>query len=204
MLEKDTFAELRHSQEEKYFIQKEQELIKQLRRRIGLENELENISHTKEVVTEELLRDLQELGYTRKTLSLLHIVPLVYVAWSEGFVTDRERQLIFSISRARGIEENSAAESKLKAWLEESPTEEFFQKSLGIIQTVLHALPPEEEAVEKLELVKECRQVAEVSRNLLEYWGAITPSEQEAINHVAEELEREHYTIAKQATVAKE
>lgn len=204
MLEKDTFAELRHSQEEKYFIQKEQELIKQLRRRIGLENELEHIAHTKEFVTEELLRDLQLLGYRQETLSLLRLVPLVYVAWSEGFVTDRERQQIFSVARARGVEENSIADIQLKKWLDDSPSEEFFQKSLGIIQTVLHALPPEEEAVEKLELVKECRQVAEVSRDLLEYWGAITPSEQEAINRIAAELEREHYKVAEQASVAKQ
>jgi hypothetical protein len=189
MFEKDTFATLRHTQEEKYFIQKEQELIQQLRRRIELEHEIENLTHTKEVITEDLVRDLQSLDYTAETLSLLHFVPLVRVAWSEGFINDRERKIILNIAHARGIEENSVAHKRLEAWLTESPTEEFFQKSLGILQTLLHALPPEEEKAEKSELVEECTQVAEASRQLLGYWGSIPQIEKETINRIATELE---------------
>ena len=190
MFEKDTFATLRHTQEEKYFIQKEQELIRQLRRRIELEHELENMTNAKEVITEDLVRDLQSLGYTAETLSLLHFVPLIRVAWAEGFVNDRERKIILNIAHARGIQEDSTAHKKLEAWLAESPTEEFFQKSLGIIQTLLHSLPPEEEKTEKEELVSECEQVAEASRQLLGYWGAIPQIEKETINRIAAELER--------------
>ncbi len=197
MSQKDAFEELRYSQEEKYFIQKEQELIEQLRRRHEIENEIENITHSKDVITDELLRDLQSLGYTHETLSLLYMVPLVYVAWAEGFISDLERKRIFSIAQSRGIQENSRTHSQLNNWLDEQPTEEFFQKSLGIIQTLLHALPPDEEEKEKRELIAECHQVAEVSRNLWGYWGAIPKPEKEAINYVTAELEREHYLVAK-------
>jgi len=200
MSQKDAFEELRYSQEEKYFIQKEQELIGQLRRRAEIENEIENITHSKDVITDELLRDLQSLGYTRETLSLLYMIPLVYVAWSEGFVSDLERKRIFTIAHTRGIQDNSKAHKQLSTWLDEQPTEEFFGKSLGIIQTLLHSLPPDEEEKEKRELIAECHQVADISRNLWGYWGAIPRPEKEAINHIAEELEREHYSITKEQT----
>jgi hypothetical protein len=189
MFEKDTFATLRHSQEEKYFIQKEQELIQQLRRRLELEHEIENLTHTKEVITEDLVRDLQSLGFTAETFSLLHFVPLVRVAWSEGFINDRERKIVLNIAHHRGIQEGSTQHKQLEAWLTESPTEEFFQKSIGIFQTLLHALPPEEEKAEKQELIEECTEVAEASRQLLGYWGPIPQIEKETINRITAELE---------------
>ena len=36
----------------------------------------------------ELLRDLNELGFTPETVTLLPLVPIVQVAWAEGGVSD--------------------------------------------------------------------------------------------------------------------
>ncbi|MBD0327692.1 MAG: hypothetical protein ICV68_14740, partial [Pyrinomonadaceae bacterium] len=99
MLEKDLFAKLRRSREDEFFVEREQELINQLRRRMDLENELQRMITSRAAANAEILRSLQEMGYTRETLSLLHLVPLVYVAWAEGFVTDEERAQILEAAR---------------------------------------------------------------------------------------------------------
>lgn len=198
MSNKNTLASLRRSREDEYFLEREQELISKLRRRASLEAELTRLAETRLEAGQEILRDLEELGYTRSTLSLLHIVPLVYVAWSKGFVTDRERELIFRAARLRGIDDESDAWKQLDEWLTRRPSEQFFETNLGIIETLLHGLPPEAQAAAKRDLVSYCTQVASVSGGLLDMWGQITPEKQAAIDHVAAELEHEHYTASRE------
>lgn len=192
MLEKDLFAKLRRSREDGYFLEREQELIKQLRRRMELENELQRMITSRAAANAEILRSLQEMGYTRETLSLLHLVPLVYVAWAEGFVTDEERAQILEAARLRGIKEDGEAYAQLKEWLSVRPRDEFFEKALGIIHTMLEALPQEAEAAVARDLVYYCTKVAHASGGLLELWGTVSPEEQQAINHIAAALQEKH------------
>ena len=197
MLEKDTFDSLRRSREAEYFIKREQELISKLRRRVNLEAELRRLLASKEAANEEILQDLEALGYRRATLSVLHLVPLVYIAWAEGFVTANERTRIFEIARIRGITPESLAYQQLNELLTHRPTDEFFEKTLGIIQTLLGALPPEEREAGKRNLVAYCTQVAAASGGILHLWGQISDEEHAAIDHIAAELERDHYTATK-------
>jgi hypothetical protein len=103
MTEKEAFAKREHWLEETYFRKKEQELIEKIRRR----RELKEATGAAE---EEILNDLQALGYTRETVErLLHLMPLVQVAWAEGFVTKRERERIFEVAGLRGVAEGTPA-----------------------------------------------------------------------------------------------
>lgn len=197
MLEKDSFDSLRRSREAEYFIEREQELISKLRRRVNLETELRRLLANKEEANQEIMQDLEALGYRRATLSVLHLVPLVRIAWAEGFVTERERGRIFEIARLRGIEPGSLPYEQLSEWLTHRPSEEFFEKTLGIIQTMLEALPPEEREAGKRNLVAYCKQVAAASGGILHLWGHTSDEEHAAIDHIAAELEREHYTASR-------
>ena len=86
-----------------------------------------------------VLRDLQELGYTAETVQLLHLVPLIQMAWAEGSVSDRERALIVEAARSRGVEQDSAADRQLAVWLESRPSEELFEKTLRAVAALLQA-----------------------------------------------------------------
>jgi hypothetical protein len=43
------------------------------------------------------------LGYVPETVMLLHLVPLVQMAWADGGVSNPERALIVEAARAPGI-----------------------------------------------------------------------------------------------------
>ena len=191
MTTKGTFVDWKRTQEEKYFRKKELEFIERRRRLTALEGERQDMAQVIGVADEEILREIQEFGFTCETVKLLYLVPIVQIAWAEGKVTNRERKLIFEAARAQGIEENSLAYQKLSDWLMERPAEEFFDKSLHLIRMILQTLPREKQQDSKINLFSHCTQVAEASGGTAGFLGGgdrICDEERTAIKRVAAEL----------------
>src|SRR5688572_10184253 len=128
MTEKDAFASRKKGQEEEYFRKQEQALIEQMRARQQAEAERQQMAEALGLADDEILRELQALGYTRETVSLLHLAPLVQVAWAEGKMTEGERRLIHDLARSRNIEAGSPVDQRLTEWLDQRPAEDFFER----------------------------------------------------------------------------
>src|SRR5688500_5654299 len=111
--DKDAFKERGRALEEEYFRRKEQELIAKMREKAAAETARQELGARTGVADAQLLADLQDLGYTADTISLLHVVPLVQMTWADGSVSMRERDLIIEAARARGIESGSPADQQL-------------------------------------------------------------------------------------------
>ena len=190
MTEKDAFAGRKKGQEEEYFRKQEQALIGQMRARQQAEAERQQMAEALGLADDEILRELQALGYTRETVSLLHLAPLVQVAWAEGKVTEGERRLIHDLARSRGIEAGSPVDQRLTEWLDERPAEDFFERTLRIIRALLQALPPDERAVGRRDLLSHCAQVAAASGGFLGF-GNVSEAEQALLDRIAAELERD-------------
>ena len=93
----------------------------------------------------------------------LKLLPLVKVAWADGRITKRERQMIFDSMFDLGIDPNNENLNRLLGWLELSPKEEFFQESLEKLRAGLETLSDDEHANEKYSLISQCTLVAEAS-----------------------------------------
>lgn len=197
MSNKDAFAERRRGLEEEYFHKKEKELLEKLRRRMQAEVERGQMAEALGIQDTEILSDLQALGYTRETVALLHLVPLIQVAWADGDVTLREKDLILELARSRGIAADSTAYEQLAGWLTQRPSEQFFQDTLRIIAALFEALPPEQQAAGKRDLVSYSVNIASISGGILGL-GKISRQEQEVIERISAELEQAHQTAARQ------
>ena len=158
MMHHDSFDDRRRGLEAEYFHKQEQQLIEKLRLRYQL-------TKVTGITDEDLLRDLDELGYTRETVMLLYLVPLVEVAWAEAGVAEEERSLILEAARLRGLDEASAAHKELTQWLKHRPPEEFFEKTLRLIRAVLQTLPPEEREHETQDISAYCIRIAKASHS---------------------------------------
>jgi hypothetical protein len=140
------------------------------------------------VVDEEILLDLQMLGFTPETVMLLHLVPLLQVAWAEGGVSERERDLIMEAARARGIESGSAADSQLATWLATRPSADFFEGALRAIGAILQARPAEEREASRRDLLSYCMAIASASGGILGF-GKMSPQERKALARISQEFE---------------
>ena len=189
MSTKDGFTDLGQSKENEYFWKKELELIDEGRRQAKLEAERRHLGEAVGVTDPELLEDLRELGFTPETVMLLHLVPLVQMAWIDGHVSNRETQLILEASRQSGISEGSLAFVWLSGWLYRRPPEQLFQKTLRVIEGRLKALPREEQKLTKRELMLRCTAVASASGSVWGIGSKICPAEQRLLKQIAVYLE---------------
>lgn len=181
------FADRERALEDEYFHRKEQELIEKLRRRAHLDAERKKMAEALGFANLEILDHLQEMGYRSDTIALLFLVPLVQVAWAEGVVTKRERELVLKVAASRGIQESSPAYRQLVGWLDQRPSEEFFQNTLRVISALLAEEPAARSQNDQRDLVSYCTQIAKVSGGILGI-GAISSDERTVIEHIVREL----------------
>lgn len=190
MSNKDAFTEREHSIEEAYFKKRDQELLDQLHQQKALEAERQQMAEAIGVNDQDLLGALQDLGFHLDTVQLLHIVPLVQVAWAQDGIADIERERILKFAHIRGIDPGSNAYQQLTQWLAVKPSEAFFENTLRAIGLVMSTLPPAEREASQKDLINYCTQIASsVGRRLLGL-SETTKEEREVIRHIAEEIGR--------------
>ena len=191
MADKDLFAERGRTLEEEYFRKREKELIEKMRQHAEAEAARRRLGEQAGVADEEILQDLQALGYTAETVALLHVVPLVQMAWAEGNVSDRERDLILEAARARGVEPGSAADRQLASWLTRRPSEDFFEKTLRAIGAILQAQPPEMRAASEKDLLSYCTAIASASGGIMGF-RTVSDEERQILGRISREFEKAH------------
>jgi prepilin-type processing-associated H-X9-DG protein len=193
----DAFKDWERGKEEEYFHKKERELIEKMRERQVAAAEREQMAAATGIADEELLTDLQELGFTRDTVALLHLAPLVQVAWADGHVQSREREQMIQIARLRGVAEGSAADKQLARWLEQRPSEEFFKRTLRVVHAMLDAMPQVHGEAARRDLVAFCITIASASGGILGLGDKVSDQERAAITQIARELEDSRGEAAK-------
>jgi hypothetical protein len=187
--EKGFLEDRRRNQEEEYFQRQEQELIAKLQQRGREAATRGRMAERTGMADQEILRDLEALGYTPETVMLLHLVPLLQMAWAEGGVSDRERALIVEAARARGIEAGSAADGQLATWLATRPSVDFFAGTLRAIGAILQTRPLEEREASQRDLLSYCTAIASASGGILGF-GKVSHEEQQVLARISQVLER--------------
>jgi hypothetical protein len=122
---------------------------------------------------------------------LIPLVPLVKVAWAEGRITRRERELILAAAKNLGIQPGSVCYQRLSDWFELHPTDEFYAESLERLRGELEKLPEDERVLRRLDLLSDCINVAAVSGGTSRYpaGGAkICDEESAAVKQIAGRL----------------
>ena len=189
MTQATDYSEQRLRMQEEFFSQKEAELIAKLHAAAAQAEKLQGLAQATGIANEEVLGILHDLGYTRETVSLLHLVPLVQVAWASGSVTAREREMVLRLSEFRGVERDSPAWQQLNQWLDERPPDQFFLTTLRLIRHLVDAEEVRSERMlQRTNLISYCIRVATASRSFLGLGSKISPGEQQALNQIVEEL----------------
>ena len=189
MTDKDAFAERGRSLEEEFFHRKEKELIDKMRVRAAADEQRRRLGEQAGVADEEVLKDLQELGYTPETVMLLHLVPLIQTAWAEGGVSPRERDLIVKAARSRGIAAGSPADQQLELWLTQRPSDALFDKTLRAIRAILEAQSPETRAASEKDLLSLATAIAAASGGIVGF-RSVSEEERQILATISQELHK--------------
>ncbi len=179
--------------EDEYFRKRDRELVEKMRqaaaaeeaRREGEEARKE-MGRKTGLADPALLQELQELGFTPDTLGLLPLVPVVQTAWAEGGVTTTERDLLVQLARSRGINEGSAADRQLHAWMTSRPDSTVFTRAGRLIRALLDS-GTDEAGLSAEDVVKQCEAIAGASGGIFGV-GRVSSEERALLSAIATNL----------------
>ena len=183
----DAFAERGRALEGDYFRKKDRELIEKMRAAADAQQARAEIGRKTGLDDPELIRELQDLGFTPDTLGLLPLVPVIQVAWAEGGITKAERELIVRLARGRVIEAASAADAHLTAWLTNLPAEKTFASARRLIRAMLDSGSEQARDFNEDDLVTYSEQIASASGGMFGI-GRISAEERALLDSIAADL----------------
>lgn len=170
--------------ENEYFHRWDQELIARLREQGRLEREREELRSRLWNADDRLVVELQEAGFTADGLALLHLVPLVDVAWADRGITPRERDLVLALAASRGVAPGSTEHQRLEEWLDRRPEQAIFDTAYEAIRALLGQQDVAGRADSRQELIAWTTRVAEATGGILGMFP-ISGDERDCLDRIA-------------------
>ena len=184
----DACADRRRATEDDYFRKRDHELIDKGRREAERTAARQRLSQHVGVADDDLLKRLEAVGFSPDTVLLLHVVPLVHVAWIEGAILPRAAHLIAQAARDHGMEDSSEAEYQLQEWLRIRPPDMLFDEALVALEAVQLQRTPTEKERYAQNLLERSTAIAVASGGVLGF-GRISSREREVLDRIRRVLE---------------
>lgn len=187
------------SKEEEYFLRAEAELLEKVRARAAKEAERRALGEYHGVQDEVILKAFEEAGYDRETVQILHLVPILQVAWVDGEVSRAERAEILKIAAARNVVEGTPVHAKLLSWLDAPPPPQFFERTMEIISRMLELFPPEKRETLQSDVMAASLAVASASGGFFGLGSKVSVDEKALIESFAAGFEKAHRAALEKA-----
>jgi hypothetical protein len=173
--------------EEEYFRRKDRELLERMRKEAEAASARKELETATGIHDPESLAELEALGFTPRTITLLPLVPVLQVAWAEGGVSAAERGMIVTLARSRDIAPGSDADQQLQEWLARRPSDETFRKASRLIGAMLDRPEGAELQMSSDDLIGYCEQIAQASGGIFGI-GSVSAEEKAALQQIAAHL----------------
>ena len=187
MTEGDFLDDRRRASEDDYFRKKDRELIEKMRAAAAADHVKSELSTKTGLSDPALLEELDALGFTPDTISVLPLVPIVEMAWAEGGITPAERALLITFARERGITEGSPADRQLSDWMARQPSADVFARATRLIRAMLDTGSPIGGKLTADDLIKYSESIASASGGLLGI-GKISTEERATLAKIVDAL----------------
>ncbi|MCA9545879.1 MAG: hypothetical protein KC613_15855 [Myxococcales bacterium] len=175
--------DFRHA-EEAHYIFHNQDLLAQLRAKLEHRDRVEALAEGTGISDEALLEKLAAHGLDAQSVQVLHLVPLLAVAWADGELQDNERESIMQAANAKGMGPGTPGHEILTSWLVRKPDDTLFEAWQGYIQALMSQLNDEQVKLLKSQIVNFARVIAESAGGFLGF-GKVAGSEEKVLERVA-------------------
>lgn len=194
----DDFADRGRPHEDDYFHRQDRELIEKLKKDAQKQAERQRTAQAAGVAEDAaVLDDLEKLGWNSDTVKLIHLFPLLQVAWADGKLDPKERDLILEAAGVHGVQEGPARD-RLIAALSARPSDDEFARATAILGALVSALPEDQRAESQRNLVSYATAIASATGGTLGFGSKISAQEAKALQRIAAALETSHQAAAAQ------
>jgi hypothetical protein len=137
---------------------------------------------------EDLESKLNNLGLNRENFRVLTLLPSIYVAWSDGEITEEESNVIMEIATEESLVGEEEA-TLLSEWLSQRPSPAFFEEGLHLLSLILAAIPEEVEKETAEDAVALAETVARASGGVFGMLFTVSSQERAALGKIEEVLQ---------------
>lgn len=184
MKKKTNLSGRRSELEERFFFERDQQLLQALRQEVATKEKKRALAEAAGITDEGLLGQLVEMEVSHETVVALSLVPLIAVAWADGSVDTKERQAVIEAAQQSGMEKGHAAYQLLEQWLQQEPDARLLNVWKGYVAALSTMLAPEAQESLKHDLLGRARAVAEAAGGLLGLGNRVSKSEQAVLNEL--------------------
>jgi hypothetical protein len=167
--------------EELFFLKQNNVLIENKRQLEKMERTLKTVSDISGITDDDLLRRLIELNIQLEVLATISIIPLVEVAWADGKIHKKEREVILKAAGDYGIGKNQIGHSLLEQWLQHQPPQGLLESWIIYIRGLCHLLSEADCKALKTALLRRARAVAEAAGGFLGLTSKVSLSEEDML-----------------------
>lgn len=146
-----------------FFAQEDQKLIEALKKMKEMEETKESLKKVSGIKNEKVLTKLIELNVRPETLAAISAIPLIEVAWADGKVDDKEKEIIINEVKKCFSEDEGIELSLIKEWLMNKPPRKMLEVWQNYIEGLCENFNKEELDNLKNAIMKNTKAVAEAS-----------------------------------------
>ncbi len=163
MVDRDSFDERRRALEDAFFKNQDAALVEKLRQ----QTTREELAAASGITDPAALDAILATGITPRTMAALSLVPLVFVAWADHIMDERERRAVLSAADEAGVPEDGPGYELLEAWLEQRPPAALFDAWKHSISAAMEQLDRATGEQFRDSVVARARRVAKATGGIL-------------------------------------
>jgi len=164
---------------------KELKLQQEFAKSLAIEGEKRELMQATQIEQLELIFRLLDAGFRSETLSALELVPIAFVAWASGSVTDSERKEVMGSLVDYGLLVNQASNDRFQAWLDTRPAHELLILWKDYTTAKLTPLSSEVRRTIGIRLLKKSTEISMASGGFFGF-GTICDAEQVILDEISE------------------
>lgn len=166
-----------------FVLEKERELREKLHQKWQRDEDLQRLETATQITDQAVLNELIDCGVRADSLHVLMLVPLVHVAWANGFVERSERLAILQAAAQEGVKPEANGYELLSEWLKNRPSPTLLKTWKDYIAAIRRFVGAETFNTLQKSTISRARNVAEAAGGILGL-SSVSRAEEAAIQEL--------------------
>lgn len=178
----------RKALENAFFTKRDQELLVKLREQQDHDKLKEMLASLTGAKDDTLLERMLQVGIRPETYAAMAFIPMIVVAWADGFLDRKERKAVLETAEQSGVVAGSPGHQLLEGWLDQEPAGELLETWKAYMASLCADLSPAERERLRDHVVERATMVGNAAGGILGM-GAISKAEKEVIEELSKVFE---------------
>lgn len=167
-----------------FFHRQDEVLLSHLRQQVEHEDEIAQMAGALGFEDEETLEDLYQAGLDHETVIALTLMPLVQVAWADGFPSVKDRAAVLDAVHEAGVCEGTPCHRMIQEWLHHRPDDRLWRDWCVYAKSIYGKISPDSRESLKTQTLARAKRVASASGGIPGLRSPISRAEQAVLQEV--------------------